>query len=127
MTVKEMVFNQAEKVNQELKESLKNLKSVALSEVWRILQLVVANIVQIIETIGRDLNGPDKKAIAIEYINGFYDKIFLVIDVPFVPKLLEPIIHRYIKTLLMIMVGSSIDATVTIFKQTGIFLRKGTI
>jgi len=127
MTVKEMVFNQAEKVNQELKESLKNLKSVALSEVWRILQLVVANIVQIIETIGRDLNGPDKKAIAIEYINGFYDKIFLVIDVPFVPKLLEPIIHRYIKTLLMVMVGSSIDATVTIFKQTGIFLRKGTI
>lgn len=127
MTAKEMVFNQAEKVNQELKESLKNLKRVALSEAWRILQLVVANIVQIIETIAKDLNGSDKKAIAIEYVNGFYDKIFLVIDVPFVPKLLEPIIHKYIKTLLMIMVGSSIDATVTIFKQTGIFLRKGTI
>lgn len=127
MTPKQMILDQAEKVNLELQQSVKNLKSVALSEAWKILQLVVASVVQIIEDVAKDLAGPDKKAIALEYLNSFYDKVFLVIDVPFVPALLEPIIHRYIKGLLMIMVGSSIDATVTIFRQTGIFLRKGNI
>lgn len=83
--------------------------------------------IQIIENTAKDLAGPDKKAIAIEYISGFYDKVFLVIDVPFVPSMIEPIIHRYIKGLLMIMVGSSIDAMVSIFRQTGVFLQKGTL
>jgi len=48
----------------------------------------------------------------------------VVVDVPFVPNIIEPIIHKYVKSFLMIMVSSSIDATVTIFRQTGIFLRK---
>lgn len=127
MSPKELILDQAEKVNQELKQSLKNLKSIALSEAWRILQLVTASMIQIIENTAKDLAGPDKKAIAIEYISGFYDKVFLVIDVPFVPSMIEPIIHRYIKGLLMIMVGSSIDAMVSIFRQTGVFLQKGTL
>lgn len=127
MSPKELILDQAEKVNQELKQSLKNLKSIALSEAWKILQLVTASMIQIIENTAKDLAGPDKKAIAIEYISGFYDKVFLVIDVPFVPSMIEPIIHRYIKGLLMIMVGSSIDAMVSIFRQTGVFLQKGTL
>lgn len=127
MNPKELILEQAEKVHQELKKSLTNLKSVALSEAWKTLQLVTASTVQIIESIGENLSGLEKKAIAIEYINNFYDKVFLVIDIPLVPNLLEPIIHRYIKQILMIMVSSSIDAMVTIFKQTGVFLKKGTI
>jgi hypothetical protein len=53
--------------------------------------------------------------------------VFLVVDIPLVPSLVEPIIHSYIKKILMIMVSASIDATVTIFRETGIFLKKGTI
>jgi FMN-dependent NADH-azoreductase len=83
--------------------------------------------VQIIEAIAKDLEGSEKKKIAIEYINTFYDKVFLVIDIPLVPGLIEPIIHSYIKKILMIMVSASIDATVTIFRETGIFLKKGTV
>jgi hypothetical protein len=83
--------------------------------------------VQIIEILAKDLEGPEKKKIALDYINAFYDKVFLVIDLPLVPALVEPIIHSYIKKILMIMVSSSIDATVTIFRETGIFLKKGTI
>ena len=71
-----------------------------------------------------DLEGSEKKDIAIAYLNSFYDKVFIVVDVPFVPNIIEPVIHKYIKTFLMIMVSASIDATVTIFRQTGIFLRK---
>jgi hypothetical protein len=127
MSPKELILEQAEKIHQELKQKLQNLKVVALSEAWKALQLVTASTVQIIEAIAKDLEGSSKKEIAIEYINVFYDKVFIVIDIPLVPNLLEPIIHRYIKKILMIMVSSSIDATVTIFRETGVFLKKGTV
>lgn len=127
MTQKELIIEQVEKTTLQIKESVKNLKKVALSEAWKILQLVVASIVRIIESIATDLAGPDKKVIAMEYINKFYDSVFIVVDIPFVPSVLEPIIHRYVKSILMIMVSSSIDATVTIFKDTGVFLKKGSV
>lgn len=125
MTTKEMILEQAEKANLELKESLKNLKKVALSEAWKVLQLVTASVVQIIEEIAKDLTGSDKKAIAIEYISKFYDTAFSIIDIPLVPSALEPIIYQYAKTILMVMISSSIDAMVTIFRQTGVFIKKG--
>jgi hypothetical protein len=125
MTIKEIILEQADKANQQVKESVKDLKRIALSEAWKILQLVTAGVVQVIEAIAADLEGKDKKAIAIEYIESFYDKVLVVVDIPFVPSILEPIIHRYIKSILMILVSSSIDATVTIFRQTGVFLKKG--
>lgn len=127
MSPKELILQQAEKTSLELKQSLKNLKSVALSEAWKALQLVVASTVQITEAIAKDLEGKDKKAIVTEYINIFYDTTFKIIDIPLVPNFLEPIIHSYVKKVLMILVSSSIDATVSIFRQTGIFLQKGTI
>jgi hypothetical protein len=126
MTPKELIIAEAEKVHQQLKESLQSVKKIALNEAWRSLQLVTASTVQIIESTAKTLEGKDKKDIAIEYINNFYDKAFLIIDIPFVPSVVEPIIHGYIKKILMIMVSASIDATVTIFRETGIFLKKGT-
>lgn len=122
---KELIIAEIEKVTSQVKESIKDLKRVALSEVWKILQLVIASAVQTIESIADDLSGQDKKQIAMDYISRFYDSAFLVVDIPFVPPILEPIIHRYIKSILMVMVSSSIDATVTIFRETGIFLKKG--
>ena len=127
MTTKELIVSEAEKLHNQLKENLQNLKKVALNEAWKSLQLVTASTVQIIESVATNLEGSEKKAIAIEYINAFYDKAFLVIDIPLVPSLIEPIIHKYIKKILMIMVSASIDATVTIFRETGVFLKKGTV
>jgi hypothetical protein len=106
-------------------ETLQNLKRLALSEAWKVLQLTVASVVQVLESVATDLSGPDKKAIAIEYLNEFYDKFLVRVDVPFVPNFLEPMIHKYIKYILMTMVSASIDATVTIFRNTGVFLKKG--
>lgn len=127
MTPQQLIVQEAEKVHAETKVRLQNLKKIALSEAWITLQLIVASIVQIIETIATDLSGPEKKAVAIEYINNFYDSVFTIIDIPLIPNLIEPIIHKYIKSILMILVSSSVDATVTIFRQTGVFLKKGTI
>jgi len=124
MNPKELLLAKAEIITLKTKESLKDLKKIALSEAWKILQLATAGVVQIIEKMASDLAGSEKKEIAIAYLNSFYDKVFVVVDIPFVPNIIEPVIHKYVKTFLMIMVSASIDATVTIFRQTGIFLRK---
>lgn len=110
-------------VNQ-TKNSLGEVKRVALDQAWKILQLAVAYSVQVIENKFINLSGKDKKTIALDFINSFYDSVFVIVDIPFVPNAIEPIIHRYVKKTLMIMVGSSIDATVTIFKNAGIFNKK---
>lgn len=107
------------------KSSLDQVKRIAIGEAWKILQLATASVVQIIEKLGQDLKNPDKKALAMDLLNKFYDDVFIIVDIPVVPNVFEPIIHRYIKKILMIMVASSIDATVTIFRETGIFLKKG--
>lgn len=124
MSSQNLIKLEVEKLINNSKESLKTVQRFALDEAWKLLQLTTASVVQIIEGIGNDLSGPDKKALAMELLNSFYDKIFLVVDVPFVPNIVEPIIHRYIKNILMIMVSATIDATVTIFRNTGVFIKR---
>jgi hypothetical protein len=51
----------------------------------------------------------------------FYDKVFLVVTVPYVPVVLQPIISKYTKALLMLLVSSAIDSMVEIFRKSGIF------
>jgi hypothetical protein len=121
-TVKEMVSIEVEKLIDQAKISLNEIKVVALSQAWKILQLAVASTIQTIENTATDLTGKDKKAIAMELLSKFYDSVFVVIDVPFVPNLLEPIIHKYVKSFLMILVSSTIDAMVTTFRNTGVFV-----
>lgn len=121
-TVKEVVSLEVEKLVNQAKTSLNEVKVVALAQAWKILQLAVAATIQIIENTATDLAGKDKKAIAMELLNKFYDSVFIVVDIPFVPNLVEPIIHRYVKAFLMILVSSTIDAMVTTFRNTGIFV-----
>ncbi len=106
------------------KNSLSSVKAIAVAEAWKVLQLATASVIQIIEAIGNDLSGPDKKALAMDLLNKFYDSVFVVVDIPVVPNVLEPALHKYIKAFLMILVGASIDALVTTFRNTGVFLKK---
>jgi len=103
------------------KTALGEVKRVALAQAWKILQLTVVNVIQKIEANAPDLAGKDKKTVALSVLSSFYDKVFLIIDIPFVPTLVEPIIHNSVKSILMILVGSTIDAMVTTFRNTGIF------
>ena len=121
MSVKELVQVKVDLLVKQVKLSLKDLKTVAISEAWKILQLAVVEIIQQIEQSGSELKGKDKKALAMELLSKFYDSVFMIIDIPFVPNLIEPIIHRHVKSLLMILLGSTIDAMVTAFRQMGIF------
>lgn len=122
MTPQELIKIEVDKLINNTKDSLGTIKTVALSQAWKLLQLAVASIVQIIEQIATNLAGPDKKAIAMEALSKFYDSVFIVVDIPFVPNIIEPIIHKYIKSILMVLVSATIDAMVTTFRNTGVFI-----
>lgn len=124
MTSKDLIIEEVNKLIDNTKKSLDGVAKIALDEAWKLLQLVTASIVQIIESIGNDLSGPDKKELALSLIEKFYDKTFLIVDVPYIPNALEKYFHKYIKQFLMILIGSTIDSMVTIFRNTGVFLKK---
>jgi len=121
MNSQELITQEVQKLIETVKASLSDMKRIALSEAWRILQLAVSTVIQIIEAIGRDLSSPDKKKLAMDLLSNFYDKVFLIVDVPVVPNFLEPVIHRYVKAFLMLLVSSTIDSMVTVFRNTGVF------
>lgn len=122
MTPQELIRVEVDKLINNTKDSLGIIKQVALAQAWKILQLAVASVIQIIEQIATNLAGPDKKVIAMEALSKFYDSVFIVVDIPFVPNFLEPIIHKYVKSILMILVSATIDAMVTTFRNTGVFI-----
>ena len=110
-----------------VKSTLINNKSVAINQAWGILQLAVADTVQAIEDNNPSLKGSNKKEIALSMISNFYDKVFLVVNIPFVPVMFQPIIQKYIKALLMLLVSSTIDSMVEIFRKTGVFEDPNTV
>lgn len=109
------------------KTSLGEVKSVAISQAWKILQLAVAETVQVLEQNSGDLSGPDKKVMAMDYLSKFYDNVFTVIDIPMIPNILQPLLRKYIKIFLMALVSASIDAMVTTFRQVGVFQQQAVV
>lgn len=104
-----------------VKATLTNNKSVAMSQAWGILQLATAETIQVIEDSNPALKGSNKKELALNMISNFYDKVFLVVNIPYVPVAFQSIIQKYIKALLMLLVSSTIDSMVEIFRKTGVF------
>ena len=103
-----------------------NNRNIASAQAWHILQLAISEIIQNIENNNPNLAGADKKTLALAMISKFYDQIFTIIDFPFVPKILQPIIQKYVKQLLMLLISTSIDALVTTFRDSGIFVDPNT-
>jgi hypothetical protein len=113
-----------ENLIQENQKILGEVKTVAIAQAWKILQLAIAKIIQNIENKSKTLAGKDKKEIAMILLSQFYDSVFIAIDIPLVPAVAESIIHRYTKSFLMILVSSSIDAMVATFREIGVFSSK---
>lgn len=124
LTSQDLIRAEVEKLILSSKNSLNDVKRLAVAEAWKVLQLATASIIQIIEAVGNDISSPNKKALAMDLLNKFYDAVFVVVDIPVVPNILEPVIHRYVKAFLMVLVSASIDALVTTFRNTGVFLKK---
>lgn len=126
LTSRDLIRTEVEKLIAKTKESLNEAQRIAIAEAWKILQITTASVIQIIEAIGNDLSSPQKKELAMSLLEKFYDSVFTIIDIPMVPNLIEPIIHKYIKIIIMILVSSTIDALVVTFRNTGVFLKKKT-
>lgn len=122
MSLVDLLKPELENLINESKVALREVKRVAIAQAWKVLQLAVARTIQAIEDAAIGLAGKDKKAAAMELLSRFYDSVFIVVDIPFVPTIVEPIIHKYVKSFLMVLVGSTIDAMVTTFRQTGVFV-----
>lgn len=122
MSLIDLLKPELENLVKESKAALNEVRVVAVAQAWKILQLAVARTIQAIENTAVNLAGKDKKAAALELLSRFYDSVFIVVDIPFVPTIVEPIIHRYVKAFLMVLVGSTIDAMVTTFRETGVFV-----
>ena len=120
---RDLIIAEVENLILNVKNSLQEVKRVAVGEAWKILQLATASVIQIIEKLGHDISSQDKKTLAMNLLNKFYDSVFVVVDIPVVPNFLEPIIHKYVKAFLMILVSATIDALVTTFRNTGVFLK----
>ena len=123
-STKELIRIEVENLIAETKKAVSDVKRFAVSEVWKILQLLTAVVIRLIENFGKDLSSPEKKKLALELIGSFYDQIFIRVDLPWVPSVLEPIIHSHVKSFLMLLVGSGIDAMVATFRQVGVFKPK---
>jgi hypothetical protein len=106
----------------QLEQNLKEVKSIAITEAWKILQLLVAKVVRSLENVATDWSGAEKKKLAMSMISSIYDKLFLLIDIPMVPSFVENYMHSYVKKILLLLVGSTIDATVITFKEIGLFV-----
>jgi hypothetical protein len=124
MNLVEVLRPELENLVHETKNSVNEIKRVAIAQAWKILQLAIARTITLIENNAKDLAGKDKKAAAMQLLSTFYDSVFVVVDLPLVPSIVEPIIHKYIKSFLMILVGSTIDAMVTTFREVGVFAPK---
>lgn len=108
------------------KEMLRSAKAVAMPQAWNILQLATAEVIQSIEDNSPSLKGADKKTLAMTMVSNFYDQVFTIINFPFVPQVLQPIIQKYVKQILMLLVSATIDALVTTFRNSGIFVDPST-
>jgi hypothetical protein len=124
MNSKELITNEINNLIDNTKKSLESIHRLAIQEAWNILQLATATTIQIIEAIGNDLSSPDKKELAMNLLSGFYDRVFVAVDIPVIPNFMEPLIHKYVKAFLMMLVSATIDSMVTIFRNTGVFLKK---
>lgn len=124
MTIEEKVQLELDQTINSLQKSLSEAKSIAVAEAWKILQLLVAKIVKTIEDAAINWSGSDKKELAMSLISSIYDKLFLVIDIPMIPAFIEGYLHLYVKRILLSLVSSTIDATVTTFKEIGFFVSK---
>jgi hypothetical protein len=122
MQTQNLSVNNIKTLVDQAKNILQSVKEVAMPQAWNILQLATVEVIQSIENNSPTLKGADKKTLAMTMISNFYDQVFTLVNFPFVPKLLQPIIQKYVKQLLMLLVSSSIDALVVTFRNNGIFL-----
>lgn len=127
MSPSEIALVELQKVSIQARESLAEVRRVALNEAWKTLNKLTNSCVYVMQVFGKDVAKTERKELVLKIVSDFYDGVFKVVDVPFVPQILESVLHSYIKKIVMIFVAASIDAAVDTFKDLGVFSKDGTV
>ena len=120
---KDQIGVEFDKVKEDVLASLGEVKRLAIKEAWKVMQVVIGELVMLIEKIGTDLSSTEKKELAMNLLSGFYDSVFKAVDLPFIPNVFEPLFHSYVKKFVMGLASAGIDAIVTTFREIGVFLK----
>ncbi len=105
----------------DIKNKLAGFDSLSIPDTWNIFNTALSQIVLTIETYLKDLIGPEKKALALAYLERFFDEVLVPIDIPWVPAWLEKILDPLIKKLFLQLASGAIDALVSTLNKTGVF------
>ena len=93
---KDQIGVEFDKVKEDVLASLGEVKRLAIKEAWKVMQVVIGELVMLIEKIGTDLSSTEKKELAMNLLSGFYDSVFKAVDLPFIPNVFEPLFHEHI-------------------------------
>lgn len=77
-----------------------------------------------IEELQLQVEGKEKKEVALKALSEFFDIVVVAVDIPFLPDLFERAFDKFTKVLFMRLASGSIDATVSILRQTTVFLKE---
>ena len=98
-------------------------KSFGISDAWNLFQTAIGELVKLIEELSKDLPGPEKKRIAMQYVEQLFDRIVVGIDIPYVPDFFEKILDKYLKNLFVTLADGAIDSLVTLLNNLGVFTK----
>jgi hypothetical protein len=123
--LKDLIQPEIQKLVSIAKRQINNSNTVALKEAWKILNDNSADVVIFLQTFGESLSSPEKKEQAMLIMSNFYDQVFTVVQFPFVPQILQPLVQKTVKAILIdILISSAIDSTVTTLRKVGVIQKK---
>jgi hypothetical protein len=91
---------------------------LTFTEIFTLVSNAVATFVQLLENFGGG-TGAEKKAVVLQAIEQFFDEVIIPIDIKGIPNVLEGIVGRALKQLVLSLADGWIDSIVNIFNKTG--------
>lgn len=91
---------------------------LSFTEIFTLVGNAVATFVQLAEQCAGK-TGAEKKAAVLQAIEQLFDEVIIPIDIKGIPNLLEGIVDRAFKQLVLALADGWVDSIVNIFNKTG--------
>ncbi len=91
--------------------------SLSFSEAFALVQKATASFVQVVQLLKPMASNEEKKAAVLEALGLFYDQVIAPMDIKGIPNLIEGVVDSSLKSLLLLLADSGIDAIVSVLKK----------
>ena len=91
--------------------------SLSFSEAFALVQKATASFVQVVQLLKPLASNEEKKAAVLEALGLFYDQVIAPMDIKGIPNLIEGVVDSSLKSLLLLLADSGIDAIVSVLKK----------